>query len=168
MPTYFNNRARDYSSRTVIVNKKGPDIKLGDFVVLFRPGVVTGIHNEKEVLLKEICDRLGGFDCKIFDPYMTYSSLADSGLLVRVEQKNAYGFGAVSFFYPNKSTEQDLRRKIINHMLEEVKSNTKLAANGYIVISDRTGNLKLKHLKDRSAGDGRNDKSAACLGLPAD
>ena len=69
---------------------------LGNFIVLFKPGVVTGIHNEREVVLRNICDRFGGFDCKIFDPYMVYAGLADAGMLEKVEQRNIYGYSAVS------------------------------------------------------------------------
>ncbi len=46
--------------------------QLGNFVVLFRPGVVTGIHNEREIALRNICEKLGGLDCKVFDPYAVY------------------------------------------------------------------------------------------------
>lgn len=58
----------------------------GSFLVLFRPGVVSGIHNEREVVLRKI---------------------------------------------------------IINRMLDEVKNSPNLPRNGYAVVSDRWGNLKL-------------------------
>lgn len=116
---------------------------LGNFIVLFKPGVVTGIHNEREVVLRNICDRFGGFDCKIFDPYMVYAGLADAGMLEKVEQRNIYGYSAVSFFYPVGLIEYDLRQKIINTMLDEIKSDPKLFRNGFAIVTDKRGNLKL-------------------------
>lgn len=121
--------------------------QLGSFVVFFRPGVVTGIHNEREILLKNICEKVGGFDCKAFDPYMIYDSLADAGVLIRIEQRNAFGYSAVAFFYPANVKESEARRKIINTILNDIKHDPKLFASGYAVISDKKGNLKLKSHK---------------------
>ena len=66
----------------------------GNFLVSFRPGEVTGAHHEREAELGNVCASLGGFDCKVFDPYMAYSGLADAGLLVRVEEKSPSWFHA--------------------------------------------------------------------------
>ena len=123
--------------------------QLGNYLVLFRPGVITGMHSEREVVLKDICERLGGFDCKVFDPYFAYSDFCDAGLLVRVEQGNIYGFYSVAFFYVDRKSEHEIRRKIINGILDSVKSNSKLFENGYVIVSDRQGNLKLNYIKDR-------------------
>jgi len=62
-----------------------------------------------------------------------------------VEQRNIYGYSAVSFFYPNKHKEHELRQKIINKMLAEIKSDPKLLRNGYAVVTDKGGNLRLYH-----------------------
>lgn len=86
--------------------------KLADFLVLFRRGEVTGIHNEREVELKEICNSLGGLDCKVFDPYMVYSNLADNGLLVRVETKNLDGSWSILFYYPVEKIKTMLEEKL--------------------------------------------------------
>lgn len=133
--------------------------QLGSFLVLFKPGVITGVHNESEVVLKDICDGLGGLDCKIFDPYMAYARLADDGFLVRVEQRNDYGFAAVSFFYPTRKNEHAVRRKIINEILGEIKNEPELLANGYAVISDKSGNLKLRYIKNRGCSGRERYKS---------
>jgi len=118
--------------------------QLGNFVVLFRPGVVTGIHNEREIALRNICEKLGGLDCKVFDPYAVYAKFADDGLLLRVEQRNSYGFAAVSFFYPAGKDEKEIRNIIINQMLSAIKDDPKIIAEGYAIVVDKTGNLKLK------------------------
>jgi len=123
--------------------------QLGNFVVLFRPGVVTGIHNEREIILNDICEKFGGLDCRLFDPYLVYDRLTDAGLLVRVEQRNAYGYAAVSFFYPAKTNEREVRQKIINAILGEIKNDPKVLASGYAIISDKYGNMKLKHGRTR-------------------
>ncbi|MFZ5591008.1 MAG: hypothetical protein ACOY81_04270, partial [Bacillota bacterium] len=57
----------------------------GRFLVAFWPGVITGLHDRSEVLLDDLCRQLGGFDCRIFDPYFFYSECADRGWLRRVE-----------------------------------------------------------------------------------
>lgn len=120
---------------------------LGNFIVLFKPGVATGIHSGRETVLGSICDRFGGFDCKIFDPYMVYAGLADAGILVKVEQRNMYGYSAVSFFYPDRQSEHELRKKIINNMLAEIKNDPKLLGNGYAVTMDKGGNLGFSQSK---------------------
>ncbi|AGL01089.1 hypothetical protein [Desulfoscipio gibsoniae] len=117
--------------------------KLADFLVLFRRGEVTGIHNEREVELKEICNSLGGLDCKVFDPYMVYSNLADNGLLVRVETKNLDGSWSILFYYPVEKNKNNVRRKIINFILDEARYDYKLLKNGYAVVTNNNGNLKL-------------------------
>lgn len=117
--------------------------RMGSFIVLFRPGVVSGIHNEKEAVVKDICLRFGEFDNKVFDPYLVYSEMADEGLLDRVEQVNAYGCGAVSFFYPAGCNESAVRRKIINRMLGEVISAPVLIKSGCAVVCDSSGDLRL-------------------------
>lgn len=117
--------------------------QVGSFIVLFRPGVVSGIHSEKEAVVKNICLRFGEFDNKVFDPYILYSGMADEGLLVRVEQINQYGCGAVSFFYPGGCNENAVRRKIINRMLGEVMNAPGLFKNGYTVVCDSSGDLQL-------------------------
>lgn len=94
----------------------------GSFLVLFRPGVVSGIHNEREVVLRKICESLGGLDLRVFDPYLVYAGVADCGMLVRVEQRNIYGFAAVSFFYADSRIERETRKILINRMLDEVKT----------------------------------------------
>ncbi|MFZ5650304.1 MAG: hypothetical protein ACOY4I_05580 [Bacillota bacterium] len=116
---------------------------LGNFIVLFKPGVVTGIHSGREVILSNICDRFGGFDCKIFDPYTVYAGLVDADILVKVEQRNIYGYSAVSFFYPDRHSEHRLRQKILNKMLAEIKSDPRLIRNGYAVVTDKGGDLRL-------------------------
>lgn len=115
----------------------------GSFIVSFRPGVVTGIHSEKEAAIKEICERFGGFDCKIFDPYMKYSELADTGLLVRVEDRIAVNRYCVSFFYPAQEDERYIRKKVINSMLEEMKSSHSVYAGGFAVTVENNGDYKL-------------------------
>lgn len=123
--------------------------KTGNFLVSFRPGEVIGRHHQREVALKNICVRLGGFDCKIFDSYLIYSWLADAGYLVRVEEMYSPRFGIVSFFYPGEADENEIRRKIINFMLDEAKNDPKLLLNGYAIISDEYGSLKLGYIKKR-------------------
>jgi hypothetical protein len=118
--------------------------QLGNFVVLFRPGVITGVHNEREIALRNICERLGGLDCKVFDPYAVYAKFADDGLLLRVEQRNSYGFAAVSFYYPAGKDEKVIRNIMINQMLRAIKDDPKIIAGGYAIVIDKTGNLKLK------------------------
>lgn len=121
--------------------------KTGNHLVTFRPGEVIGMHNEREVVLEDICNRLGGFGFKIFDPYMVYSNLADNGFLVRVEELSSYGYWMVSFFYPNGKDENETRRIIINYILNEAKNDPKLLTNGYAVVSDNNGNLNLSALR---------------------
>lgn len=130
--------------------------QLGSFLVLFKPGVVTGNHNESEVVLKDICERLGGLDCKVFDPYLVYTRLADFGILTRVEQRNAYGYSAVSFFYPAGTNKHSTRRIIVNEILGEMKNDPKLLSNGYAVVSDNVGNLKLRYIKSREYSGNTN------------
>ena len=126
---------------------------LGNFMVMFKPGVVTGIHKENEVVLSDICEKLGGFDCKLFDPYFIYDKLADSGQLIRIEQKNMHGYAAVSFYYPPGRNESHIRRMIINSILDDILTDPQLFANGYAVITDKNGNLNLKCYKSsRNAG----------------
>lgn len=121
--------------------------KLGNFIVMFKPGVVTGIYNENEMILRDICEKLGGFNCKLFDPYFAYDSLADAGLLIRVEQRNMYGYAAVSFFYPPEQNEKHIRKLAINSILNDIQTDPKLFANGYAVIADKNGGLMLKCYK---------------------
>lgn len=121
--------------------------KTGKFLVSFRPGEVTGTHHERETELRKICASLGGFDCKVFDPYLAYSGLADAGLLVRVEEKSTSWLWTVSFFYPPEGDENEIRRKIINAFLTEAKNDPKLLPNGYAVVSDEHGNLYLRFIK---------------------
>jgi len=123
--------------------------KIGNFLVSFGPGEVIGKHHEREAVLRNICTRLGGFDCKVFDSYLVYSGLADAGYLIRVEGKCSPRFWSVSFFYPGEAEENKIRRKIINVLLDEAKSDPKLPLNGYAVVSDKSGNLKLGCLKKR-------------------
>ncbi|MDD2554402.1 MAG: hypothetical protein PHP51_07510 [Desulfotomaculaceae bacterium] len=115
----------------------------GSFIVSFRPGVVTGIYSEKEGAIKEICERFGGFDCKIFDPYMKYAELADAGLLVRVEERIAVNRYSVSFFYPAQEDERCIRKKIINSLLAEMKDSPSLYAGGFAVTVENNGDHKL-------------------------
>lgn len=123
--------------------------KIGNFLVSFRPGEVVGRHHQREPELRNICARLGGFDCKVFDSYLVYSGLADAGHLIRVEEKCSPRFWMVSFFYSGEADENETRRKIINVILDEAKDDPKLPLNGYAVISDRDGNLKLGYMKKR-------------------
>lgn len=122
---------------------------IGELLVSFRPGEVIGMHHESEAELRDICTRLGGFDCKVFDSYMVYSGMADAGLLIRAEEKSSSWFWTVSFFYPGEADENEIRRKIINVILDEVKNDPKLPLNGYAVVSDKSGNLKLGCIKKR-------------------
>lgn len=124
----------------------------GSFIVSFWPGVVTGVHNEKEVFIKEICERFGGFACKIFDPYVKFSELADAGILVRVEERKAAHRYSVSFFYPALEDERFIRKKIINSMLEELKSSQSFYAGGFAVIVDKNGEHKLYKRKREPSG----------------
>lgn len=121
--------------------------KVGALLVSFRPGEVIGKHHESEVELRDICTRLGGFDCKVFDSYLIYSDLADAGYLIRLEEKCSPRFWSVFFFYPGEANENELRRKIINVILNEAKNDPKLPLNGYAVVSDKNGNLKLGYFK---------------------
>ncbi len=119
------------------------EAKFGDFLVSFRRGEVFGMHNEKEVELSEICNKLGGIDRKVFNPYKAYSNLADNKLLVRVEIKNLNGTRTTFFFYPVDKNQNEIRRKIINFILNEARKDYKLFLNGYAVVINKYGNLKL-------------------------
>lgn len=123
--------------------------KIGNFLVSFRPGEIIGKHHAREAALRDICTRLGGFDCKVFDSYLVYSGLADAGYLIRVEEKCSPRFWSVSFFYPGEANRNEIRRKIINIILDEARNDPKLPLDGYAVISDKNGNLKLGYMKKR-------------------
>lgn len=121
--------------------------QLGSFLVAFRPGVVTGILNKKEAAIKEICERFGGFAFKVFDPYIKFSELADTGMIIRVEERIAVDRYCVSFYYPALEDEKDIRNKIINSMLEEIKSSHSFYAGGFAVTVDSSGNHKFHRSK---------------------
>ncbi|MCL6477829.1 MAG: hypothetical protein K6T65_05380 [Peptococcaceae bacterium] len=130
-------------------------MRLGNFVVMFKPGVVTGIHSEREVLLADICQRMGGFECKVFDPYMFYSAMADDGLLVRVEHRNEFGYASASFFYPDRESESKTRKMIINRLLSEIKGSGRAFSGGCAVVCDKSGNYRLitsSRSHDRKSG----------------
>ena len=130
----------------------------GNFLVSFKPGVVTGIYNESETKLRNLCAKFSGFDCKVFDAYQIYAKFADDGLLVRVEKRNTFGFGAVYFFYPAAVNENEIRKKIVNSILYEIKDNPKTITNGYVVLCDDKGNFKLVCSKKRT--------KASCCTVP--
>ncbi len=123
------------------------EYKFGDFLVSFRRGEVIGMHNEKEVELNDICTRLGGLNCKVLNPYKAYSNLADNKLLVRVEIKNLNGSRTTFFFYPIDKNQNEIRRKIINYILNEAKNDYKLFLKGYVVVINKDGNFKLAYIE---------------------
>lgn len=121
----------------------------GNLLVTFRPGEVTGSYNPREDVLRDICCKLGGLDYKIIDPYILYSSLADTGFLVRAEEYSSKGYWTVSFYYPGGKDENRIRRTIINFILDEAKNDPNLFDNGYAVVIDVDGNQSLCSVKKR-------------------
>lgn len=119
----------------------------GNRLVTFKPGEVIGAHNESEDVLKDICSKLGGLEYKLFDPYILYSSLADTGFLVRDEELRSDGYWTASFFYPGGKDENRIRRMIINFILEDAKNDPHLFDHGYAVVVDADGNLSLHSVK---------------------
>lgn len=126
--------------------------QFGNFIVSFWPGVDTGVYNEKEVFIKEICERFGGFECKVFDPYIKYSELADAGMIIRAEDRIAAHRYCVSFYYPALEDERLIRKKIINSMFEELKSSQSFYAAGFAVIVNKNGDHKLYKRKRKLPG----------------
>lgn len=130
--------------------------QFGSFIVSFWPGVVTGVFNEKEVFIKEICERFGGFECKVFDPYIKFSELADAGIITRAEERVAAHRYCVSFYYPALEDERLIREKIINSIFEELKSSQSFYASGFVVIVNKNGDHKLYKRKRKLSGKKRN------------
>lgn len=121
--------------------------RFGDFLVSFRRSEVTGVHNEKEVELIEICNRLGRPECKVFDPFVAYSRLAECNLLERVKIKNLDGSWTVFFFYPIDLKQSEVRRQIINGILYEASKDNRLFLNRMAVVISNDGRLKLACIK---------------------
>ncbi len=121
--------------------------KFGDFLVSFRRGEVVGVHNEKEVELIEICNRLGRPGCKVFDPFVAYSQLAERNLLEKVKIKNLDGSWTVFFFYPIDLKQSEIRRQIINCILYEASKDSRLFLNRMSVVISNDGCLKLVCIK---------------------
>jgi len=121
----------------------------GNLLVSFRPGEVIGSYNRREYVLRDICCKLGGLEYKIFDPYILYSSLADTGFLVRAEEYSSKGYWTVSFYYPGGKDENRIRRTIINFILDEAKNDPNLFDNGYAVVIDVDGSQSLCSVKKR-------------------
>lgn len=119
----------------------------GSHLVTFRPGEVIGAYNQGEDILKDICGKLGGFGCKIFEPYILYTRLADFGFLIRDEEPLSNGYWSVSFFYPAGEDENMLRRIIIDAILNEAKNDPALFDKGYAVIIDVEGNQSLRSIR---------------------
>jgi hypothetical protein len=134
--------------------------KFGDFLVSFRRGEVIGMHNNKEVELNEICTKLGGLDRKYFDPYKIYSKLADHKLLVRVAIKNLDGSRIIFFFYPVDQNQNEIRREMINLILDGARNDYKLFLNGYAVVINQDGNLKLAYIEKSLKNTMKRKKNA--------
>lgn len=121
--------------------------KFGDFLVSFRRSEAAGVHNEKEVELIEICNRLGRPGFKVFDPFVAYSRLAERNLLEKVKIKNLDGSWTIFFFYPIDKKQSEIRRQIINWILYEVSKDNRLFLNRMAVVISNDGRLKLACIK---------------------
>ncbi|MFZ5592372.1 MAG: hypothetical protein ACOY81_11275, partial [Bacillota bacterium] len=96
--------------------------------------VITGLHDRSEVLLDDLCRQLGGFDCRIFDPYFFYSECADRGWLRRVEYIDQRGQVGVHFYYPEGGDIEEIRQRLIKSILQMAAQEPKLWRHGRAVI----------------------------------
>ena len=121
--------------------------KLGKLLVSFSTGDIVGRYSTGEEEIKRIACLLGDYIDRVFDMYLEFSNMADSGMLLRREYGYKKGAVTAAFYYYAQKSISSQRQQIINHLLNNYLHAAEYPRSGLFVIRDSNGSYKLSRRK---------------------